>query len=146
MTRFQIVGIFEDKILESCQFNGSGYFERMGKEVCGSFSKIKSEEEYRQLIKNINDNSYEYNDVELVYETEETIEYGKFLIDVFNFFDLETKKLYGEMWNSNYLYIKNFSSDNYEIISKDGIKINIKPGGWATLHYGAFYKKKDYTK
>ena len=27
MTRFQIVGIFEDKILTAGEFNGDGYFE-----------------------------------------------------------------------------------------------------------------------
>lgn len=60
MTRFQIVGIFEDKILTAGEFNGDGYFDGMGKEVCREFAKITTEKEYRKLVKDTNDNGYGY--------------------------------------------------------------------------------------
>ena len=41
MTRFQIVGIFNDKVLTAGEFNGDGYFEGRGKEVCEGFAKIR---------------------------------------------------------------------------------------------------------
>ena len=92
MTRFQIVGIFEDKILTAGEFNGDGYFDGMGKEVCREFAKITTEEEYQKLAKDINDNHYEYEG-RIVFELTPTIkaEKDESEIDIFDFYQLDKK-------------------------------------------------------
>lgn len=144
MTRFQIVGIFEDKILAAGEFNGDGYFEGMGKEVCREFAKITTEEEYQKLAKDINDNNYEYEG-QIVFKLTPTIkaEKDESEVDIFDFYQLDKKGEYYNTWFSDYLYIKNFTNEDKEIIDENGIVITIHPQGWVTLCFGNLYTKKD---
>ena len=56
MTRFRIVGIFNDHICTSTEFNGDGYFEGHGHEICECFENSTS---YKNILKDINE-SFEY--------------------------------------------------------------------------------------
>lgn len=145
MTRFQIVGIFEDKILTAGEFNGDGYFDGMGKEVCRGFAKITTEEEYRELAKDINDNHYEYEG-RIVFELTPTIkaEKDESEIDIFDFYQLDKKGEYYNTWFSDYLYIKNFTEDDKVVTDENGIVITIHPQGWVTLCFGNLYTKEGY--
>lgn len=145
MTRFQIVGIFEDKILTAGEFNGDGYFEGMGKEVCREFAKITTEEEYQKLAKDINDNHYEYEG-QIVFELSQTIQSAKdhSEVNIFDFYQLDKKHEYFNTWFSDYLYIKNFTEDDKVIIDENGIIITIHPQGWVTINFGRLYTKEDY--
>ena len=67
MTRFQIVAIFNNKTLTAGEFNGDGHFEGgHGEEVCAAFPNIKTEEDYRKMVKNINDQYFKYEE-ELIF-------------------------------------------------------------------------------
>lgn len=144
MTRFQIVGIFEDKILTAGEFNGDGYFDGMGKEVCREFAKITTEEEYQKLAKDINDNHYEYEG-RIVFELTPIIKAEKdgAEVDIFDFYQLDKKGEYYNTWFSDYLYIKNFTNEDKEIIDENGIIITIHSQGWVTINFGSLYKKED---
>ena len=141
MTRFQIVGIFEDKILTAGEFNGDGYFEGHGKDVCREFAKITTEKEYRKLAKDINDESFGYNG-EIIFTLEPTITVDK-EINIFDFYQLNQKDEYYNLWFSDYLYIKNFTEDDKVVTDENGIVITIHPQGWVTLYFGNLYTKKD---
>ena len=142
MTRFQIVGIFEDKILTAGEFNGDGYFEGMGKEVCREFAKITTEEEYRKLAKDINDSGYNYPE-NIVYDITDCRDDNGKPINIFDFYALDKNSLYYDIWFSDYLYIKNFTNEDKEIIDENGVVITVHPQGWVTINFGQLYVKED---
>lgn len=144
MTRFQIVGIFENKILTAGEFNGGGYFDGMGKEVCREFAKITTEEEYQKLAKDINDNNYEYEG-QIIFKLTPTIkaEKDESEVDIFDFYQLDKKDEYYNIWFSDYLYIKNFTEDDKVVTDENGVVITIHPQGWVTLYFGNLYTKED---
>lgn len=135
MTRFQIVGIFEDKILTAGEFNGDGYFENgHGERICAQFPNIKTEEDYRKMVKDINDQYFGYKE-NLVYSIEDS--------ESLNFYKIKQEKRYFEIWFSDYLYIINLSSEDREIIDENHISITLKPGGWVTINFGELYDQDD---
>lgn len=135
MTRFQIIGIFEDKILTAGEFNGDGYFEGgHGEEICAQFPNIKTEEDYRKMVKDINDQRFGYKE-DLVYPVEDS--------EYLNFYKLEQENRYYEVWFSDYLYIINLSDEDKEIIDTNHINITLKPGGWVTINFGEMYEQND---
>ena len=138
MTRFQIVAIFNDKILTAGEFNGDDYFEDgHGEEICAAFPSIKTEEDYRKMVKNINDQYFKYE--------EELIHYvgNSEICDIFNFQKQNELNLYYDYWFSDYLYIINLSEEDHEIIDENGEKITLKLNGWVTLNFGKLYKQND---
>lgn len=134
MTRFQIVGIFEDKILTAGEFNGDGYFEGgHGEELCAQFPNIKTEEDYRKMVKDMNSQYFEY-DADLIYQVE---------LNDLNFYKLKQENRYFIAWFSDYLYIINLSDKDREIIDENHINITLKPGGWVTIYFGTIYDQDD---
>lgn len=144
MTRFQIVGIFNDKVLTAGEFNGDGYFENgHGEELCAKFPEIKTEEDYRKIVKNMNDQYFEYEG-KLIFDLAEGLyTYDDIEYDIFNFYKLHKMNLYFKCWFSDYLYIINLSDDDKEIIDEEGIEITVKPGGWVTINFGELYEQED---
>lgn len=137
MTRFQIVAIFNDKILTAGEFNGDGYFEGgYGEEVCAAFPNIKTEEDYRNLVKQINE-SFKYKE-QLIYNVGNSE-----VCDVFDFCKQNRLNLYYDYWFSDYLYIINLSDEDKKIIDEDEKNIIVKPGGWVTINFGTLYKQDD---
>jgi len=142
MTRFQIVGIFEDKILGAGEFNGDGYFEDgHGEELCSVFPEVKTEEDYRKIVKDINDQYFEY-DGQLIFNLTERPFVGDDVeYDIFDFYTLNKRNLYFKCWFSDYLYIINLSGSDKEIIDENGKKITVGPGGWVTINFGELYEQ-----
>lgn len=135
MTRFQIVAIFEDKILAAGEFNGDGYFEGgHGEEICAQFPNTETEEDYRKLVEDMNDQYFEYEE-NLIYQVEDP--------EDLNFYKLEQENRYFETWFSDYLYIINLSSKDKEIIDENHTNITLKPGGWVTINFGEIYDQDD---
>ena len=138
MTRFQIVGIFNDKILTAGEFNGDGYFENgHGEELCAQFPKVKTEEDYRKIVKDMNDQYFEYKE-DLIFEVNNSED-----CDVFDFHKQHKLNLYYKYWFSDYLYIINLSDDDKEIVDETGIHIIVKPSGWVTINFGELYEQDD---
>ena len=115
MTRFRIIGIFEDEICTSTEFNGDGYYTGWGHEVCEHFAKITDKEGYEKLI---------WNDV-----TAEEL----------NFWKLNNESRYYDVWFSDYLYIKNFTNEDFIVTDENGKILTIHPQGWLTINFGEFY-------
>ena len=145
MTRFQIIGIFEDKILTAGEFNSNGDFEGMGKEVCSGFKRITTEEEYRKLAKDINEDGYNYPE-DIIYDITDYRDENGSPINIFDFCDLDKKGLYYDVWFSDYLYIKNFSFENFILKDNNGTEITIHPNGYVTLWFGEFVDKEEEDK
>ena len=123
MTRFRIVGIFNDHICTSTEFNGDGYFEGHGHEICECF---KNNTSYKNILKDINE-SFEYEEGENVYTVDDS--------DL-DFYALKDEHRYYDVWFSDYVYIKNFSKEDYTIRDENGRNIVIHPGGLVTLNFG----------
>ena len=144
MTRFQIVGIFNDKVLTAGEFNGDGYFENgHGEELCAKFPEIKTEEDYRKIVKDMNDQYFEYEG-KLIFDLAEGLyTYHDIEYDIFDFYKLHKMNLYYKCWFSDYLYIINLSDDDKEIIDENGKEITVGPGGWVTINFGELYEQDD---
>ena len=126
MTRFQIVGIFNDTIYTTTEFNGDGYFSGYGHEVCERFLKAKTFEDYKRIVEEVNE-SFGYEE-KLIYDNVKASE--------FDF--LKNKADYYNIWFSDYLYIKNFTDKDFEVVDDEGTKITIQPDGYVTLYFGTF--------
>lgn len=138
MTRFQIVGIFNDKVLTAGEFNGDGYFENgHGEELCAQFPKVKTEEDYRKIVKDMNDQYFEYEE-DLIFEVNNSEDCA-----VFDFYKQHQLNLYFKYWFSDYLYIINLSDEDEEIIDEHNIRIKLKPNGWVTINFGELYEQED---
>lgn len=135
MTRFQIVGIFEDKICTSTEFNGDGYFTGHGHEICSKFSEIKTEKGYVGLVSLIN-RTFRY---------ERPLIYNNIEEQDLDFYNYAEGTDYYSVWFSDYLYIKNFTKEDKVIFDDKGTKIIIHPQGWVTLNFGELYvpRKED---
>ena len=139
MTRFQIVAIFNDKVLTAGEFNGDGYFEGgYGEEICAAFLNVKTEEDYRNLVEQINE-SFKYEE-QLIYNVGNSE-----VCDVFDFCKQNELNLYYDYWFSDYLYIINLSDEDQNVVSEEGKKITIHPLGWVTINFGTLYEQDDPT-
>ena len=127
MTRFQIVGIFNDSIWSAGEFNGDGYWSGRGKEVCEAFQKQTTKQEYEKFVNKIN-KSYRVEEEYLI-----SINIPE---DDLDFYYLEQHSDYYNKWFSDYLYIKNYSSEDHTIIDNKGINIVLHPQGYCVLYYG----------
>lgn len=121
MTRFKIVGIFNDCILSSDEYNGDGYFSGHGNEIC---SRFQEGEGYGSIISTYGLTEYKMEESDL------------------DFYTLANKGKYFEVWFSDYLYIKNFSDQDFTVYDENGTQIDIHPGGWITLNFGELYDVK----
>lgn len=131
MTRFRIIGIFEDKICTSTEFNGDGYFTGNGEEVCKGFEKAKDFQDYVDLVEEINGNGFNY---------EEDLIYNDVKEEELDFYELAQNSSYYSVWFSDYLYIKNFKNEDVKIKDENGLEITIKPQGYTTLCFGEYYE------
>ena len=124
MTRFQIIGVYDDKeVNTSGEFNGEGYFDGFGHEVCEMF---KENTRLSDIVETINaDFGYDFT-------------HGLYSRDFsdLDFYEVANNKEYFNIWFSDYLYIKNYSSKDIKIRDENGRNITIHPGGWVTLNFG----------
>lgn len=134
MTRFQIVGIFDDTILTSIEFNGDGYFDGYGYIVCKHFLQATTKDEYKGIVETFNKDIFGYNVIDIVGEMEK---------EDFNFEEMGKGSLYYDIWFSDYLYIKNFSSEEFTFKDRNGAEITIHPDGYVTLYFGKFIDQEE---
>ena len=124
MTRFQIVGVYDDKEVNSSgEFNGDGYFEGHGHEVCEMF---KENTRLSDITRTINE--------DFGYDFERGL-YGREFSEL-DFYEVANNDDYYNIWFSDYLYIKNYGSEDIDIRDENGRNITIHPGGWVTLNFG----------
>lgn len=143
MTRFQIVAIFNDKILSAGEFNGDGYFEGgFGEDVCKAFATMRTEEQYREFAYKMNRDHFGYEE-DIIYEKE--YEEDGPSIDIFNFKEIQERRKYYDIWFSDYLYIINLSDEDRNVVSEEGKKITIHHLGWVTINFGTLYEQDDPT-
>lgn len=124
MTRFQIVGIFDDTIYTTTEFNGDGYFSGYGHEVCKELKEAKTFEDYKRIVESINEH----------FKYEEKLIYDNVKVEELDFF--KNKSDYYNIWFSDYLYIKNFTQEDKTVIDEKGAEIILKPNGYVTLYFG----------
>lgn len=152
MTRGKIVLITNDKLLTSVEFNGDMYVEHgHGEQLLEDLPNINTEEEYRDYVVafdsenfcyateskrdgvNYFDNEYFINGVADLTNDEE--------MSVSDYLDFTSQ--YFEKWFSDYVYIKNISDHEEEIIctykvnyEENNVKAKIMPNGIAVLCFG----------
>ncbi len=129
MTRGQIVIITDECVYTTTEFNGDMYVEEHGHgfEVLKELKKIKSVEDYEAFVEDFNAEHFEYNE-ELVYQKRGDF---KEILDM-------SKDYFGD-WFSDYLYIKNLSSEPKEITLNYGKTLLLDPNRLMVLNFGNLF-------
>lgn len=137
MTRGQIAIITDKGIETSIEFNGDMYYSGNGKEVIKGLKKVNTVAEYESFVEVFNETHHDYDKQLFYYMGENTLDFSQ------NYFD---------NWFSDYLYIKNISSEDKYIIDdcdryyknctvKIKRRIKIASGGIITLNFGKYLPK-----
>lgn len=140
MTRGRIVLITNDAVYTTTEFNGDMYYDYYGKEVIEGLKSVESYDDYLDFADKFNSENFEYPK-QIVYqigelETDKDIERMKILFDMSN--------NYFENWDSDYLYIKNISTKNWDFVLRDeDWDITLKPGEICSLNFGRLAKDYD---
>ena len=143
MTRGQIVLITNDAVYTAGEFNGDMYYDWYGKEVIENLKKVNSYDEYYKFVDEFNAENFEYPE-QIIFEigrfdNEEDIE------NVNKLFDMS--KDYFKNWFSDYLYIKNISTNEQEIIlDDDDWVVTLKPNEICSLCFGDIAEDYDGNK
>ena len=143
MTRGQIVLITNDAVYTAGEFNGDMYYDGYGKQVIERLKSVESYEDYYKLVDEFNAQNFEYPE-QIVFEigrfdTEEDVE------NVNKLFDMS--KDYFKNWFSDYLYIKNISTNEQEIVlDDDDWVLTLKPGEICSLCFGNIAEDYDGNK
>lgn len=141
MTRGQITIITKSKVMTSIEFNGDMYMPTSkwaghGKTVINALKKVYDVATYMYEVAKFNKDHHHYNDIDkLTYEMGlETLDFTK------NYF---------ENWFSDYVYIKNITSESVKLITnitdEDGNdigkkEVELKPKAIAVLCFGTLEK------
>ena len=107
MTRGTLVLISDEGIFSSIQFNGDMYLEGKGKEVIRLLKDVTTENKFGEAITLV---PASYFDEELIFK----------LPDDYDLKNSFMRKVYYQEWHSDYLYIKNATSEDIEILDFDG--------------------------
>lgn len=126
MTRGRIVVILNGEVmLVSTEFNGDMYYEGHGEDIINAFAEIEDEDQYREFVKQFNDDNFEYNE-RLVYKISNEI-YERYLNMSVGYFD---------NWFSDYIYVKNLSDETVEFITNKEYKYILKPNKIGVFYFG----------
>lgn len=118
MTRWTFYLILADKLLSSVEFNGDMYppsyyqwqlREGYGDEALKALEKVKTEEDFKKMVKKFNKTHHNYSDGGEVYEYKlEKLEKNK-----------DFSKWYFDFWFSDRIFIKNMSWESHCFILRD---------------------------
>lgn len=125
MTRGTLVLIMNNAIISSCEFNGDMYPDGHGKVVYDLLKEVKSKEDFEKVVKDFNDECFQYKD-NLFYKKDlKWFEQAKSL-----------SHAYYDNWFSDWLFFKNISDDSVIITDCNGKKIEIQPDGVYAFNFG----------
>lgn len=142
MTRGQIAiihnwyGKDEISVMTSTEFNGDMYLDGHGEEVIELLKKVHDVADYQYVVAKFNCDNHHYNDLETL-----TLNYDKDKAQRM----LDFTKDYFDNWFSDYVYLKNITKKDVEIVSEvrddngdtiDTTKTIIKPNDIVTLCFG----------
>lgn len=126
MTRGKIVVILDGKVmLISTEFNGDMYYDGHGKDVIESLKDINTVEEYEEFIKEFNKNNFGYEE-KLIYKVEGD-EYEDYLSMVDDYYC---------KWFSDYIYIKNLSSETEKFLDRDESMCTLEQNEIGVFYFG----------
>lgn len=125
MTRGKFAIILDDGIYTSYEFNGDMYYDGQGHgpEVIERLGRVNNKEDFVREVE-------EFNDKEFQYGGEFTEPF--FIEKVIDF----QKSAYFEKYFSDYIYVKNLTSDTQKIIDYNGNYVEIEPNQILTFCFG----------
>ena len=126
MTRGRIAVVLPNgDLLSSVEFNGDMYLSCHGKNIVDELQYIDSEDEYRAFVERFNNENFNYESVELVYDCDNDC------------LDMSTD--YFVKWFSDYVYVKNLSDKPVVFIDANGRKIKLDTDTIAAFYFGDFF-------
>jgi len=137
MTRGQMAIITKGGILTSVEFNGDMYLDHngYGEDAIESLRNSTDVATYQYEVAKFNVEHHHYDDDRLVYTKDKSA--------------LDFTKDYFDVWFSDYVYIKNLTKEDYELLTekrdhegrKIGVKkVNLAPNEIAVLCFGRLVK------
>ena len=125
MTRGTLVIITDEGITESLEFNGDMYYSYHGQEVIEGLREVTDKKSFVDFVQKFNKENFGYKD-QLTYDS-------KFNKELFNF-----TVGYIDNWFSDYLYIKNLSSNDVFMNFCEYKSGYLKTGQIVSVNFGSF--------
>lgn len=138
-TRGTAILLKEDKILASVEFNGDMYPHGYGDEFFEGLSKVTDTQGFQDFLDNFNDNNFQYDDEDVIYEYSNEDFYSD-RGQARRYIDLGKKRIFSSDW----LFFKNLTENIISIEARRGDKwklTQISPGDTLRFHFDAFPEK-----
>lgn len=121
-------------VYSSIEFNGDMYFDGCGygSEMMEAIKYCDDWEGFAERIREFNENHHKYQDELWVYESNylDCVEYEEDSITV------DLKKNYFDNFFSDYIFIKNADAKNILFLTRDKLKVVLRPGEVTAFNFG----------
>lgn len=121
-------------VYSSIEFNGDMYFDGCGygSEMMEAIKYCDDWESFAERIREFNENHHKYQDELWVYESNhlDCVEYEEDSITV------DLKKNYFDNFFSDYIFIKNADAKNILFLTRDKLKVVLRPGEVTAFNFG----------
>ncbi len=117
-----------DKVFTSPEFNGDMYWSGFGKRAYNTLDKVKTFDDYEKRVKKFNSNYFGYNGPMVVSESMDNLK------------DLSS---YIKKWGSDYLYIKNITGHDIDILDESGNPHILKSDKVSIVYFGKVSSKEE---
>lgn len=124
MTRGTLALITEGGIYNSIEFNGNMGNRDLGSEVVPALKSVTTLSEFEKMVNEFNLKNHNYDEEEMVFVWEGTLKTSF------------KKNVYFEKWFSDYLYIKNATKENIEVLDYNGKLITFPAEEVTVLNFG----------
>lgn len=127
MTRGTLAIIADDnRIFKSIEFNGDMYLSGYGVDAIRCLETVDTEDDFEDAVREFDADHYHYNEEQIIWEIKNIKPY------------LDMSKDYSDNWFSDYVFIKNVSTEIITITDKDKDVIKISPDEIAVFNFGRY--------
>lgn len=134
MTRGTLAIISDDnKMFQSIEFNGNMYLSGYGIDAIRCLETVDTEDDFEDAVREFDTDHHQYNEEQMIWEIKDIKPY------------LDMSKDYIDNWFSDYVFIKNVSTEIITIIDNNKDVIKIPPDEIAVFNFGKYIDTTNVT-
>ena len=134
MTRGTLVIIADNnRMFQSIEFNGDMYLSGYGIDAIKCLENVDTEDDFEDAVRNFDADHHHYNEEQMIWEIKDIKPY------------LDMSKDYIDNWFSDYVFIKNVSTEIITIIDADKDVIKISPDEITVFNFGKYIDTTNVT-
>lgn len=121
------------KMYKSIEFNGDMYLSGYGVDAIKCLENVDTEDDFEDAVRDFDSHHHHYDEEEMVWEVDDIEPY------------LNMSKDYFDYWFSDYVFIKNVSTETVTIIDKTKYEVKIAPDEIAVFNFGEYMDTSNVT-